>query len=1168
MAQTSISVLKQKFSDGKTPNGNDFSDIFDSYWHRSIKLPQSQILGLNDALDEKANKEDVEISLLFNPDVATKADLYTTYPNPVNGDASLVEDEGYIYQYRTDKEDWVKTPFTAWGSNIVTKDDLLKAETALKHKFLPDRSYSGYVNIDYNHLVSIASGGAFVGYNKSENYDAAWVQIFKDSGTLEISGCVVRLIAFFNTLEPTAESFISFSSSSFAIPEGAKLCIVDLEKANNPEGYLNMRVRQIASGVDRNELDDVKQALEENIERIIGNFFSIKGYAVREAGNITSTVTGIDATDFLPITGLSPVRVEGGWRNVDSGITPIAFYDERKKFIDCYMGVVNSDGVYEYAASDIPVGSKFIRCCANVLRWPNPIIYGVDLAAIVTMAATKKEFEELSIKTGSFSSELFIEPNHLVNIGSGGEFGGYISSQNYDAAWFYIYSKATNIELIGALGTLVAWFNDTLPSADTYISQTSMASGKATIPAGAVMGIIDLAKVNNTTGYKNLRVTQGDFGAFRKEDVNPLLESLGLIEYKDGDVIEGVQVDGYQRSNGTILISSDYVHNNYVVSDAKQYHLKVTRFPQSSPIRVVQCFNSSDVVIGSLVPMDTPGTAVDTILTLPFGTVKIAVNWRSNSAPAPILNVAIPAKMNIKDELDTKEDKKTSGIMKVHVYGTETALGNDLFYIRTPYNKAKTKDILLVYYTNNNGLISPKAAYVGDPLLSDIELMTSTYLVSSHSDSTAPLFNSSVYWHLFAQHGYVIPRISNTVNMTSADVGAVWKDQLNREYTIGDVTSTVIQLLPVIIRGEEGKDTRGWKTPNDTAIATLYHVSGGVITDTFQTNNLSTTQLRPIMKSYNRKFYVDGQEITASGDYYCNDFNASESQIGYDPAYIENWYPLPDLTNVPEMARFTWSYNFKGANCCVNTTIDIRRKAECQSYGATQQQTFLDKGDYKAMFMIPKAAPRNGKELDKPFNSPATSSPAYGFFRTPTYLKDVNKPIDRLIAFLQNPNDGTFLVGMAAGLSLVSGDTTTEKRNANIPIGDTDSHYRLGSLSPGNTNKFYVAAVNTSPFADDGYNFPNTYFKEINYYVCFFDPADNVGQVYWYKDGNSYVIYAHCQSAQNRMALVLPDFMEGLSVEVVEQTDATVLLTSKIQNGNLFVNYNTDDANYIVLKTN
>lgn len=51
------------------------------------------------------------------------------------------------------------------------------------------------------------------------------------------------------------------------------------------------------------------------------------------------------------------------------------------------------------------------------------------------------------------------------------------------------------------------------------------------------------------------------------------------------------------------------------------------------------------------------------------------------------------------------------------------------------------------------------------------------------------------------------------------------------------------------------------------------------------------------------------------------------------------------------------------------------------------------------------------------------------------------------------------------------------------------------------------------------------------------------------------------------VSLTLPNFMEGLNVEIVEQTDNAVLLTDTVQNGKLFVSYNTDDANYLVLRT-
>jgi hypothetical protein len=156
---------------------------------------------------------------------------------------------------------------------------------------------------------------------------------------------------------------------------------------------------------------------------------------------------------------------------------------------------------------------------------------------------------------------------------------------------------------------------------------------------------------------------------------------------------------------------------------------------------------------------------------------------------------------------------------------------------------------------------------------------------------------------------------------------------------------------------------------------------------------------------------------------------------------------------------------------------------------------------------------------------------------------------------------------MAAGLSLVSGDTVKDKRNQNIPISEdtNDGHYRLGSFSPSNINKFYIAAVNTAPFASDNFHFPTTYFKEINYYTCYFDPQDGL-QVFWYKDGNSFIIYVHSQKALAKQSLNLPKFMEGLKLKVVEKTEGVSLLVDTIQNSKIFVNADAE-SNYIVLQT-
>lgn len=485
------------------------------------------------------------------------------------------------------------------------------------------------------------------------------------------------------------------------------------------------------------------------------------------------------------------------------------------------------------------------------------------------------------------------------------------------------------------------------------------------------------------------------------------------------------------------------------------------------------------------------------------------------------------------------------------------------FYIRTRYNNEK--DIIIDHYINGNGLISFNATYVGDKVLTDAAIKVSANVVSSHNDSTAPIRTYTQYWHLFAQHGYPVPTFANSVGLSAADVGATWKDQLDREYVIGKVTSPTVWLLPVIYQDGDGHYTRDWHSKiTSDAITSLTYVSGGSTGHYTSPIDLATygeEQLRPVMTHDKRTFAADGNAIQGAGVYFCDEFTASESQKGYDPATISDWFGGedgdPDLTGASVMAEFTFSYNYKGANCAMNTTIHLLREAK-GTYSGIQQQFFFDNGDYRAMFMIPKAKPRGGVELAKPFNSPSSSSTSYVFNRTAEHLDNIDDPVDRQIGFLHDPNTGKYLVGMAAGLSLVSGDTVKAKRNINRPV---DS--RLLSFSPSNNNKFYVYATDSGVY-ENGY-YPAGYFKEINAYVSYFDPAENVGQVYWYKDGGRYIIYAHCQTAEAALAINVPAIMEGLHLSVLEKTDDAELLTETVQNGKIFLNYNVAGANFITL---
>lgn len=138
MAQQAIPVLKEKFSDGKTPTGADFGDIFDSYIHKSTKINQTQILGLADDLADKASKTDLaNVVSGLNPmgDAQNLQDLETKPKR--NNDAYFVLDQldengdPYIFRYDAELELWINTKQVVYR-NVAKKEDLEKLEADLE----------------------------------------------------------------------------------------------------------------------------------------------------------------------------------------------------------------------------------------------------------------------------------------------------------------------------------------------------------------------------------------------------------------------------------------------------------------------------------------------------------------------------------------------------------------------------------------------------------------------------------------------------------------------------------------------------------------------------------------------------------------------------------------------------------------------------------------------------------------------------------------------------------------------------------------------------------------------------------------------------------------------------------------------------------------------------
>lgn len=136
------------------------------------------------------------------------------------------------------------------ASGAFTAVDLGFSNDDLKRLFLVDKSIIGIPNIDYDHIYNIPAGGAPGSYIDNNTFDTGWAIVPIDSGYMSVSGANITRVLFFSDINPVAANLINTFTTNFQlipIPATAKLALITLNKANNPEGYKNLRVSQPGS---------------------------------------------------------------------------------------------------------------------------------------------------------------------------------------------------------------------------------------------------------------------------------------------------------------------------------------------------------------------------------------------------------------------------------------------------------------------------------------------------------------------------------------------------------------------------------------------------------------------------------------------------------------------------------------------------------------------------------------------------------------------------------------------------------------------------------------------------------------------------------------------------------------------------------------------------------
>lgn len=99
------------FEKNKYPTQQQFKEAWTSFWHKSEKMPQNQVMGLEQSLRDKASKYDLERAMLglqFKQSVSTFPELILKYPNAKLGWLVKVVSENIYYQYSSENT-WEKT---------------------------------------------------------------------------------------------------------------------------------------------------------------------------------------------------------------------------------------------------------------------------------------------------------------------------------------------------------------------------------------------------------------------------------------------------------------------------------------------------------------------------------------------------------------------------------------------------------------------------------------------------------------------------------------------------------------------------------------------------------------------------------------------------------------------------------------------------------------------------------------------------------------------------------------------------------------------------------------------------------------------------------------------------------------------------------------------------
>lgn len=425
-------------------------------------------------------------------------------------------------------------------------------------------------------------------------------------------------------------------------------------------------------------------------------------------------------------------------------------------------------------------------------------------------------------------------------------------------------------------------------------------------------------------------------------------------------------------------------------------------------------------------------------------------------------------------------------------------------------------------------------------------------------DDITPLHFNGTY--IGGNHGYgIIAALPNTTGLTEEDIGSVWKCG-TQKYV----------LVKVYANSDTGGEEMAWFCPfDDTSMQTgifsqkpiasgsvLTHVSGATHTENIRATQASKyCQFLRAINHHEQHVFLNGTteiDLDENGVYEAEFIDFHEVyDIIYLPAMLEflmeNISNNDNFTNCDESIEdayvtFDITYRFhKNGACVVYTDYTFRKAVEFHQISGIQSYpwVFSITDDY---LYIPGTIKYN-----EPTKHAKADETVYTWDQT-----DLENPDVPTSSYFQL-SDAVGTKAMNLGYYPLYGDAIPENRmeltGRTSPFGESATSLKLypnlarqskGALAAGTSISFISYRIPTIPTHED--------MLAVNHY--------------WV--GEDIILSLHTQEVLDGKEIALPDYMNGMTVTLIEKSESMTLGTTVIENGKIA--FSTNNAGYAIVK--